>query len=354
MDEKLFSIIDSLEQNHRLSFEELTWLVSHRSVEGAMLLAKKAAAVRDSIYGRDVFVRGLIEFSNICKNDCLYCGIRKSQTACQRYRLTEPQIMLCCQQGYALGFRTFVLQSGEDGWFTDERLCQIVSHIKTEYPDCAITLSVGERSRESYQKLFDAGADRYLLRHETATKSHYEKMHPKEMSFDHRMQCIQDLRDIGYDVGIGMMVGAPYQTPEDLARDLLFIEDFRPEMCGIGPFIPAAGTPFAHFPAGTLEETLYLLSIIRLLVPDVLLPATTALGTIDPLGREKGMQAGANVVMPNLSPVQVRKKYMLYDNKICTGEESAQCRNCLDLRMDKIGYTIVSDRGDIRREKSHV
>lgn len=352
MDEKLFSIIDSLEDTHRLPLQDYEYLVSHRSDEGAMLLARKASAIRDSIYGRDVFVRGLIEFSNICKNDCLYCGIRKSNSTVDRYRLTEPQILACCKQGYDLGFRTFVLQGGEDGWFTDERLVSIISKIRAAYPDCAITLSLGERDRDSYQRLFDAGANRYLLRHETADKAHYERLHPAAMSFDHRMQCLQDLRDIGYDVGIGMMVGSPYQTPHELAEDMKFIEEFQPEMCGIGPFIPAHDTPFADFPAGTLEETCYLLSIIRLIVPDVLLPATTALGTISPLGRERGIQCGANVIMPNLSPVMVRKKYMLYDNKICTGEESAQCRTCLDLRMDKIGYTIVSDRGDIRREKS--
>lgn len=351
MDEKLFSIIDSLEKHHSASLEDYEYLVSHRSVEGAMLLARKASAVRDSIYGRDVFVRGLIEFSNICKNDCLYCGIRKSNPHFERYRLTESQILSCCEQGYDLGFRTFVLQSGEDGYYTDEKLCSIVRSIKTEYPDCAITLSIGERSHDSYQQLFDAGAERYLLRHETADKQHYEKLHPSFMSFDNRMRCVQDLRDIGYDVGIGMMIGSPYQTPRCLAEDFKFIETFQPEMCGIGPFIPAHNTPFQDFPAGTLEETCYYLSIIRLIVPDVLLPATTALGTISPLGREKGIQCGANVIMPNLSPVGVRKKYMLYDNKICTGEESAQCRTCLDLRMDKIGYTIVSDRGDIRRKK---
>ncbi len=349
MDEKLFSIIDSLEANHSLSLEEYAYLVSHRSVEGAMLLGRKAADLRDSIYGRDVFVRGLIEFSNICKNDCLYCGIRKSNPSCQRYRLTESQIYTCCEQGYDLGFRTFVLQSGEDAHYTDELLCRIVSTIKTNHPDCAITLSVGERSKESYRKLYDAGAERYLLRHETANPEHYAKLHPSNMSFYNRMQCIQDLRDIGYDVGVGMMVGSPYQTPMDLAMDLKFIEEFRPEMCGIGPFITAQNTPFENEASGTLEDTLYLISIIRLISPEILLPATTALGTIHPLGREKGVQVGANVIMPNLSPVGVRKDYLLYDNKICTGEESAQCRNCLDLRMDKIGYTVVTDRGDIRR-----
>ena len=349
MDEKLFSIIDALEENHSLSLEEYEYLVAHRSDEGALILADKARTIRDRIYGHDIFVRGLIEFSNICKNDCLYCGIRKSNRVCDRYRLSEAQILFCADAGYDLGFRTIVLQSGEDGWFTDERLCSIIKKIKKKHPDCAITLSLGERSRDSYQRLYDAGADRYLLRHETADEEHYKKLHPEEMSFAHRMQCLQDLRDVGFDVGAGMMVGSPYQTPHTLAEDLKFIEEFKPEMVGIGPFIPHRETPFKDMPAGTLEETLYLLSIIRLIYPSVLLPATTALGTIDPTGREQGILAGANVIMPNLSPVSVRRNYELYNGKICMGEEGAECRQCLDVRMDHIGYTIKVDRGDIRR-----
>jgi len=350
MDEKLFSIIDSLEDRHSLPLEDYEYLVSHRTDEGAKRLASTAAAIRDEIYGHDVFVRGLIEFSNICKNDCYYCGIRKSNSVCERYRLTEDQILACCREGYSLGFRTFVLQGGEDPHFTDDLFCRIITHIKTEYPDVAVTLSLGERSRDSYQRLYDAGGDRYLLRHETADKAHYEKLHPASLSFERRMQCLQDLRDIGFHVGAGMMVGSPYQTPRHLAEDLKFLEEFQPEMCGIGPFIPASHTPFAAFPAGSVEETLYLLSIIRILIPDVLLPATTALGTLDPLGREKGIQGGANVIMPNLSPVATRQKYMLYDNKISTGDEAAQNLRDLEHRMEQIGYQVVRDRGDIRRD----
>jgi len=345
----LYELIQKLISEHRLAEEEYANLIEYRTPQAAELLAGKAVEVRQSIYGRAVFTRGLIEISNICKNDCFYCGIRASNSACERYRLTGQDILSCADEGYQLGFRTFVLQGGEDPYYTDEVLCNIIAEIKQRHPDCAVTLSMGERSRESYQALFDAGADRYLLRHETADQAHYEKLHPKKMSFENRMRCLHDLQDIGYQVGCGFMVGSPCQTASELARDLKFIETFRPDMCGIGPFIPHKDTPFKDEPAGTLELTCYLLSIIRLIYPPVLLPATTALGTIHPNGRELGIQAGANVVMPNLSPVSVRKKYELYDNKICMGDESAQCRGCLDRRMKSIGYELVTDRGDIKK-----
>ena len=313
-------------------------------IEPLFALARKTA---QSIYGKRVFTRGLIEFSNYCRNDCLYCGLRRGNAACQRYRLTPEEILDCTDEGYDLGFRTFVLQSGEDGFFTDAVLCPLVAAIKERHPDCAVTLSLGERSRESYQRLFDTGADRYLLRHETADPDHYARLHPPEMSWERRMRCLRDLREIGYQVGCGFMVGSPFQTEAHLARDLKFVEEFRPDMCGIGPFIPHKDTPFRDRPAGTLEMTCYLLSILRLIQPNLLLPATTALGTIHPTGREKGILSGANVVMPNLSPVAVRPKYSLYDNKICTGDESAQCRFCLETRMASIGYRVVTHRGDI-------
>lgn len=347
--DQLYQLVDRLEAQHTLTPTEYAFLIEHRSKSAMQYAAEKAQRIRKEIYGTAVFVRGLIEFTNICKNDCLYCGIRRSNHECDRYRLTREQILECCSIGYELGFRTFVLQGGEDGYFTDEVLCPLIAEIRRTYPDCAITLSLGERSYESYHRLFEAGADRYLLRHETADKEHYEKLHPSEMSFDHRMQCLQDLKQIGYQVGCGFMVGSPYQTPQTLATDLKFIEQFAPDMCGIGPFIPHKDTPFCTQTAGTLEETLWLLSLIRLIHPYILLPSTTALGTIHPLGREKGILAGANVVMPNLSPVSVRKKYALYDNKICTGDEAAECRNCLAGRMRSIGYEVVTDRGDVRR-----
>ncbi len=347
MEKQLSSLIEKLAIKHSLTLAEYRFLIEHHTEESDRLLAELAVKARKAIYGNTVFIRGLIEISNICKNDCLYCGIRKSNRSCERYRLREEEILLCCEEGYELGFRTFVLQGGEDGYYTDERLCTLLRLMKSRFPDCAITLSLGERSRESYQKLYDAGADRYLLRHETADEAHYEKLHPRELSWKNRIQCLHDLKEIGYQVGCGFMVGSPYQTAECLAKDLKWIETFKPAMCGIGPFIPHADTEFRGEPAGTLEDTCRLLSIIRLIQPNILLPATTALGTIDSIGREKGILAGANVVMPNLSPNSVRKKYMLYDNKIADGAESAQNKKSLEIRMASIGYEVVTDRGDI-------
>ena len=308
-------------------------------------LYAKACRVRDEVYGRKVFMRGLIEISNHCKNNCLYCGIRR-EASVQRYRLTKEDILACCQEGHRLGFRTFVLQGGEDGWYTDELMCDIVSSIRRAYPDCAITLSLGERGRESFRRLREAGADRYLLRHETADCDHYAKLHPAEMSFDYRMQCLHDLRDLGFQVGAGFMVGSPHQTLETIKKDLKFIEEFRPEMVGIGPFIPAAGTPFEKEPAGSVELTIRLLAIIRILHPHVLLPATSALGTMHPTGRERAVNAGANVVMPNLSPQETRALYAIYNNKLSTGSEAAESAADIRARMKAIGYEVPTDRGD--------
>ncbi len=308
-------------------------------------LYAKACRVCDEVYGRKVFMRGLIEISNHCKNNCLYCGIRR-EASVQRYRLTKEDILACCQEGHRLGFRTFVLQGGEDGWYTDELMCDIVSSIRSAYPDCAITLSLGERGRESFRRLREAGADRYLLRHETADCDHYAKLHPAEMSFDYRMQCLHDLRDLGFQVGAGFMVGSPHQTLETIKKDLKFIEEFRPEMVGIGPFIPAAGTPFEKEPAGSVELTIRLLAIIRILHPHVLLPATSALGTMHPTGRERAVNAGANVVMPNLSPQDTRALYAIYNNKLSTGSEAAESAADIRARMKAIGYEVPTDRGD--------
>ena len=346
---ELFTLIDKLAAGGRLTHGELVTLIDGRTPEATAYLAEKAVAVRKANYGNTVYIRGLIEVSNICKNDCLYCGIRAGNPNCDRYRLTEEDILSACAEGYELGFRTFVLQGGEDGHFTDQRLTSLLTAIKAAHPDCAVTLSLGERSRESYERLFEAGADRYLLRHETATKSHYERLHPPALSFDNRMRCLKDLREIGYQVGCGFMVGSPFQTTEDLARDLEFIADFKPDMCGIGPFIPHKDTVFADVPPGTVELTCYLLSIIRLIHPPVLLPATTALGTIHPEGREMGILSGANVVMPNLSPASVRKKYMLYNDKVSDGAESAQSKAELQRRMEAIGYEVVTARGDVKK-----
>ncbi len=356
-----FPLIDKLAATHQLAPPEAETLAKALVRESAAATAAESTAAtpplatalaaharrtRESIYGKTVYIRGLIEIGNICKNDCYYCGIRASNTACDRYRLAPDDILAAAAEGYGLGFRTFVLQGGEDAHFTDARLVPLIEALKTAHPDCALTLSLGERSRASYAALRAAGADRYLLRHETATKSHYKRLHPPTLSFDNRMRCLSDLRDLGYAVGVGFMVGSPYQTPADLARDLLFIQEFQPEMCGIGPFIPHKDTPLGGHPAGTVALTCALLSVIRLLCPAVLLPATTALGTLAPDGRERGILAGANVVMPNLSPPSVRKKYMLYDNKVSDGAESAQCVDELRARMAAIGYDVVVDRGD--------
>lgn len=339
-------VIDRLAQNRDLSDEEFAALLETDSAEDEAYLAQRARQVREVYYGKDVYIRGLIEFTNYCRNNCYYCGIRRDNKKAQRYRLSDEQILSCCDTGYELGFRTFVLQGGEDAYFTDERLCRLIEEIKGRHPDCAVTLSIGEREKSSYRELFEAGADRYLLRHETADKSHYEQLHPGEMSHSHRLQCLRDLKDIGYQVGCGIMVGSPGQRTEHIIKDLRLLQEFQPEMVGIGPFIPQHDTPFGHEKAGTAAMTLRLLSIIRLLLPNVLLPATTALGTIDPKGREKGLMAGANVLMPNLSPTDVRQKYALYDHKICTGEEAAECVRCLAGRVESTGYRIVVSRGD--------
>ena len=308
----------------------------------------EASRVRDEVYGRNVFMRGLIEISNHCRNNCLYCGIRRSALT-KRYRLSPEQILQCCEIGHRLGFRTFVLQGGEDAWFTDEVLCKLIEEIKHRYADCAVTLSLGERGRDSFRRLRDAGADRYLLRHETADAAHYAHLHPAEMSFDYRMQCLHDLRDLGFQVGAGFMVGSPGQSLDTLMKDLEFIESFRPEMVGIGPFIPADGTPFEHERAGSVELTLRLLAIIRLLHPHVLLPATTALGTLHPTGRERAIMAGANVVMPNLSPQDTRALYSIYNNKLSTGSEAAESAADLRLRLQAIGFDIPDSRGDYEK-----
>ncbi|SEK80590.1 [FeFe] hydrogenase H-cluster radical SAM maturase HydE [Ruminococcus albus] len=340
------ALIDKLNSEKHLEKDEWVRVLSEFDDDDRVYAADIAREISTSRFGNKIFIRGIVEFSNVCKNDCYYCGIRRSNTNVQRYRLTADEILECCDEGYGLGFRTFVLQSGEDKSYTNDVLCDIVRRIKAAHPDCAVTLSLGELSYDEYKALREAGADRYLLRHETADKAHYEKLHPAEMSWDNRMECLKYLKELGYQTGAGIMVGSPYQTMECIAEDMLFFESFKPEMIGIGPFLPHKDTPFRDEPKGSYELTLFLLSLCRILLPDVLLPATTALGTIRPNGREEGVKAGANVIMPNLSPTAVRKKYMLYDNKICTGDESAQCRGCLEARMKTIGYEVAVTRGD--------
>ena len=338
-----------LSEKHHLSLSSFERILRERTEADEELAHQLARECTEKYYGRGVYTRGLIEFTNYCKNNCHYCGIQRGNKEVERYRLSKEEILSCCEEGYRLGFRTFVLQGGEDPYFTDEKIVEIVQAIKKGFPDCAVTLSIGEKSRASYEKYFLAGADRYLLRHETADKEHYQYLHPKELSWEHRMRCLKDLKEIGFQVGCGFMVGSPHQTAKTLAKDLYFIQEFQPDMCGIGPFIPQHATVFAKETAGTLQDTLFLLSLLRLIHPNMLIPATTALGTIDKRGRELGILSGANVLMPNLSPTAVRKKYLLYDNKICTGDESAQCRACLSRRMESIGAHLLVDRGDVKK-----
>ena len=341
-------LTDKIISGEMLNGEELEFILN-ASEKDVDYLTRKAVETRIAVYGKEVFIRGLIEITNYCKNDCLYCGIRRSNCNADRYRLTKEDILECCKEGYEAGFRTFVMQGGEDGYFNDERLSDIVKTIKTIYPDCAITLSVGERSFESYKKLYDAGADRFLLRHETATDDHNAKLHPKELTLENRKRCLYDLKKIGFQTGCGFMVGSPCQTYENLAADLAFIKEFKPEMVGLGPFIPHKDTPFKDKGTGSVTHTLRLLSIVRLIHPNVLLPATTALGTAEKGGRENGILAGANVIMPNLSPVSVRKKYMLYNDKLTTDEEAAENLKMLKKSMENIGYFITANRGDFKR-----
>ena len=342
------SIIEQLRTNRTASREELVFLLENCGDTEREALRKAAQETALAHFGNKIYIRGLIEISSVCKNDCFYCGLRRSNGNAVRYRLTKEQILSSCEKGYALGFRTFVLQGGEDGCYTDEAVCDIVRSIKERFPDCAVTLSLGERGEESFRRLRGAGADRYLLRHETADEAHYARLHPAKMSGAERQRQLFALKRLGFQTGAGFMVGSPYQTTENLADDLLFLKRLEPQMCGIGPFIPHKDTDFRDMPQGSLTMTLTLLAIIRLMHPRILLPATTALGTIHPKGREMGILYGANVVMPNLSPKEHRKDYALYDNKICTGDEAAECIRCLSARMRSIGYQIVTDRGDYR------
>lgn len=342
-------IVRNLVTNNNLSDEELLELLQTDIYDEQLFL--QADKARREVYGKDVYIRGLIEFTNYCKNGCYYCGIRCGNAKASRYRMTQAEILDTCERGYKSGFRTFVLQGGEDPFFTDDKICQLVSEIRKRYPDCAITLSIGEKERESYQAYFDAGANRYLLRHETASETLYSKLHPDEMSLENRKRCLFDLKDIGYQVGAGFMVGAPFQTLEHLITDLRFLQNLEPDMIGIGPFISHKDTPFSDYQNGTLALTLRLIAILRLLFPYALIPATTALGTIHPTGRELGLKAGANVMMPNLSPKEVREKYLLYDNKICVSEDSSECHDCTMKRVASVGYKVVTDIGNVKRIK---
>ncbi len=338
-------LIDKIYNTNTATAEEFYKILTEIGDDREYLL-EKARQTAQKTFGNKVYIRGLIEFTNYCKNNCYYCGLRCGNTKADRYRLTKEEILRCCENGYAAGFRTFVLQGGEDNWFTDEIMCDIISEIRKKYPDCAITLSIGEKSKEAYMRFFEAGANRYLLRHETADSGHYSKLHPENLTLENRMQCLKSLKEIGFQTGVGFMVGSPYQTMENIVNDLMFIKDFKPHMIGVGPFIPHADTPFKDEKSGDVDLTVIILALIRLTNPRALLPATTALGTVESKGRQRGILAGANVVMPNLSPVDVRKKYLLYNEKLCTNAEAAEGIQLLKAELDEIGYTVVTDRGD--------
>ena len=344
-------LMDLLNQQHRLEFAQWVELFTSWKKENLEYAMAMARDITDKRFGKKIYFRGIVEFSNICKNDCYYCGIRCSNRKVSRYRLTEEDILACCQEGYEAGFRTFVLQGGEDGWFNDDRMCAIVRAIKENYPDCAVTLSLGERSRESYEKLYQAGADRYLLRHETADPCHYGILHPSTLSLENRLRCLKDLKEIGYQTGCGIMVGSPGQTPETLAKDMIYMQEFDPQMVGVGPFLPHQDTPFREEKAGSVELTLLVLALCRIMLPHALIPSTTALGTVEAEGRKLGVLAGCNVIMPNLSPLEVRKKYMLYDNKAGTGLTAAEGVAMLRQQMEEIGYEVVVGRGDFQKEE---
>jgi len=345
-------LIRLLHRQHYLSESQWQQLLTDPGEEEMEYAKALAREITVKNFGKTIYFRGIIEFSNICRCDCRYCGIRCSNKNISRYRLTKEDILQCCAEGYEGGFRTFVLQGGEDGWFTDERMCDIVRAIKETYPDCAVTLSLGERSRESYEALYAAGADRYLLRHETADEAHYALLHPANQTLANRLRCLRDLKEIGYQTGCGIMVGSPGQTPATLAKDMVFMQEFKPEMIGVGPFLPHQDTPFKDEKAGSVPMTLYILALCRILLPRVLLPSTTALGTAEGDGRKKGVLAGCNVVMPNLSPASVRKKYMLYDNKAGTDLTAAEGVALLRQQMADIGYDVVIGRGDFQKEET--
>ena len=340
------ALIDKLNSEKTLTHDEWVCLFENYTSDDRAYAASIANRLREERFGNKIFIRGIVEFSNYCKNDCFYCGICRSNRNAERYRLTEEEILECCAEGYETGFRTFVLQSGEDPAYPPQRVAELVREIKRIYPECAVTLSIGELERADYELLREAGADRYLLRHETATKEHYEKLHPSFMSFEHRMNCLRTLKELGFQTGAGMMIGSPFQTAHELAEDMRFLAEFKPHMVGTGPFLPHKDTIFRGEPKGSYELTLFVLALVRIMLPKVLLPATTALGTIHPQGREQGVLHGANVIMPNLSPTSVRTKYQLYDNKICTEDSSEQCKFCIQARMKSIGCEVEVTRGD--------
>ncbi len=343
-------LIEKLAANQYLSLNEWQQLLAAEKSIDKSALFDRALQVRHRYYDNHIYLRGLIEISNYCHNDCYYCGIRLSNRQVKRYRLDKDTILACCNRGYQLGLRTFVLQGGEDNYYNDALMVEIIRAIKNNFPDCALTLSLGEKPAQSYQAYFEAGADRYLLRHETADSDHYQSLHPANLNLKNRLSCLQNLKQIGFQVGCGFMVGSPGQTIETLAQDFMFLSKFKPQMVGIGPFLPHHQTPLAKAKGGSAEQTIFCLSLVRLLLPRVLLPATTALGTVDNNGWELGIKAGANVIMPNLTPADQRKHYLLYDNKNATSAEES---DIIKAKMAAIGYQVVNQRGDYNYPKEN-
>jgi len=339
-------LIKKLEKEKSLEMDEFAMLIRTFDSTDLEFAGERARFAREMHYGNKVYIRGLIELTSYCRCGCHYCGIGRDVRSAERYRLESEDVLSCCEKGYHLGFRTFVIQGGEDPYYSDDMLTDMVRRIKLRYLDCAVTLSLGERSRASYEKLFEAGTDRYLLRHETADEGHYSRLHPAGQTLKERKRCLYDLKEIGFQVGTGFMAGSPWQTAECLAKDMLFMKEIDPEMVGIGPFIPHHETLFRDEKPGSVDLTLFMLALTRIMLPESLIPATTALGTLDSRGREKGMLSGANVVMPNLSPMNVRKKYLLYDNKAYTGSEAAESLDSLRKSMGKEGFEVVVERGD--------
>ena len=339
-------IIEKLNRERALSFDEWVRIFDSWDADDLGYAMDMAREIAVSRFGKKIYFRGIIEFTNVCRNNCYYCGIRAGNSNCVRYRLDEEDLLKCCADGYAHGFRTFVLQGGEDPYYTQDVMCGIVRRISEEYPDCAVTMSIGELDRDYYQALYDAGARRYLLRHETADAAHYALLHPASMRLESRMRCLKDLKEIGFQTGCGIMIGSPHQNARYLAEDMMFMEDFKPEMIGLGPFIPHKDTPFKDEAAGSVEKTLMVIALCRIMLHDALIPSTTALGTVEAEGRQKGVLAGCNVVMPNLSPMEVRKKYMLYDGKVGTDMSAEAGISALRAQMEEIGYEVVVARGD--------
>ena len=340
--------VERLVKGDRLNASEMGQLLSSAVQDPTILQLLRENAVRTARqqFGLGIYIRGLIELSSYCKCNCLYCGLRRSNRDAERDRRTAEEVLECCKEGYKLGFRTFVLQGGEDGTHSDEWLEMLICQMRSLYPDVAITLSLGERSEQSYIRLKRAGANRYLLRHEAANAALYESLHPDGRGLQHRLMCAEALQRSGYQVGLGMMIGVKGQTIDHIVEDLMLIERMKPEMVGIGPFLPHKATPLGGEPAGDLNLTLATIAIVRLLLPKALLPSTTALATLTPRGRLEGILSGANVVMPNLSPSDVRAKYAIYENKASWGKEAAEGLEALERELESIGYHIDYSRGD--------